>query len=213
MEVTFKSFYPFITWGLINKAIEFAKTIVDVPDEDINYHAVTKNLIVLRKSTMGKKGKRQNFDVAMGCYNREVSEIIASYTLNSLSNILDKALVGLYRDNGLAIVRNLSGPEIESKRKAIITHFKECGLNITLQTNLKIVNFLDVKMKIDTGRYHPYRKPDMSVYINRKSNHPPTLIKEVPREIAKQISDISSNEVVFNESIPIYLDTLRKGFQ
>ena len=61
VEVTFKSFYPFITWGLINKAIEFAKTIVDVPDEDINYHAVMKNLIVSRKSTMSKKGKRQKF--------------------------------------------------------------------------------------------------------------------------------------------------------
>ena len=160
-----------------------------------------------------KKEREKNFDVAMGWYNREVSEIITSYILNSSGNILDKDLVGLYRDNGLAIVRNLSGPEIESKRKAIITHFKECGLNITLQTNLKIVNFLDVKMNIDTDRYHPYRKPDMSVYINRKPNHPPTLIKEVPREIAKQISDISSNEVVFNESIPIYSNTLRKGFQ
>ena len=52
----------------------------------------------------------------------------------------------------------------------------------------------------------------MSVYINRKSNHP-TKIKEIPKAIAKWMSDISSSEVVFNESIPIYLDTLRKkGF-
>ena len=52
----------------------------------------------------------------------------------------------------------------------------------------------------------------MSVYINKKSNHP-TKIKEIPKAIAKWMSDISSSEVVFNESIPIYLDTLRKkGF-
>ena len=52
----------------------------------------------------------------------------------------------------------------------------------------------------------------MPVYINRKSIHP-TKIKEIPKTIAKWISDISSSEVVFNESIPIYLDTLRKkGF-
>ena len=88
--------------------------------------------------------------------------------------------------NGLAIVRNLSGPEIERKRKAIIKIFKECGSNITIQTNLKIVNFVDVEMNLDTGTYWRYRKPDnMPVYINRKSNHPPTIIKEMPKTIAK----------------------------
>ena len=53
----------------------------------------------------------------------------------------------------------------------------------------------------------------MPVYINRNSNHPPIIIKEIPNAIAKWISDISFTEVVFNESIPIYSDALRKkGF-
>ena len=151
----------------------------------------------------------------MGCYNdAEVCDIVGSYILNLLCNILDKDLVGLYRDDDLAIVRNLSGPEIERKRKAIIKLFKECCLNITIKTNLKIVNFLDVKINLDTGTYRPYRKPDNKLaYINRKSNHPPTMIKEVPKAIAKRISDISSSELVFNHSIPVYSDALRKcGF-
>ena len=63
-----------------------------------------------------------------------------------LRNILDKDLEGLYRDNGLAIARNLFGPETERKRKVTIKLFKECGLNITIQTNLKIVNFLDTEI-------------------------------------------------------------------
>ena len=64
-------------------------------------------------------------------------------------------------------------------------------------------------MNLDTGRYRPYRKPDnMPVYINRKSNHLPIITKEIPKAIAKQISDISSSEVVFNESIPIYSEPL-----
>ena len=144
---------------------------------------------------------------------RRSCEIVGSYILNLLGNILGKDLVGLYRDDGLAIVRNLSGPEIERKRKAIIKLFKECGLNITIQTNLKIVNFLDIEMNLGTGTYGPYRKPDnMPVYINRNSNHPPTIIKEIPNAIAKRISDISSSEVVFNESMPIYSDALKKWF-
>ena len=67
-------------------------------------------------------------------------------------------------------------------------------------------------MNLDTGTYRPYRKPDnIPVYINRKSDNPPTIIKEIPKSIAKRISDISSSEVVFNESIPIYSDALRKS--
>ena len=115
----------------------------------------------------------------------------------------------------MTIVKNLSGPEIERKGKAIIKLFKECGLNITIQTNLKIVNFLDVEMNLDRGTYQPYRKPDnMPVCINRKSNHPPLQLKKyIPKAIAKRICNISSNEVVFNEWMPIYLDTPRKcGF-
>ena len=162
-----------------------------------------------------KKEIDEDFDVPMGCYNdAEVCDIVGSYILNLLCNILDKDLVGLYRDDDLAIVRNLSGSEIERKRKAIIKLFKECCLNITIKTNLKIVNFLDVKINLDTGTYRPYRKPDNKLaYINRKSNHPPTMIKEVPKAIAKRISDISSSELVFNHSIPVYSDALRKcGF-
>ena len=47
----------------------------------------------------------------------------------------------------MAIVRNLSGPEIKRKTKAIIKIFKECGLNIAIQTTdcLTIVYYLDVE--------------------------------------------------------------------
>ena len=62
----------------------------------------------------------------MGCYDgAEVCETVESYMVNLLRNILDKNLVGLYRDDDLAIVRNLSGSEIERKRKAIIKLFEE----------------------------------------------------------------------------------------
>ena len=66
-----------------------------------------------------------------------------------LSNVLRKDLLRLYRDDGLAIVSNLSSPEIERKREAIIKLFKECCLKITIQTNLEIVNFHDVEKKSD----------------------------------------------------------------
>ena len=169
------NFYLSITQGLMNKAIEFPKTIVDIPDEDLSIIMQSrKTLLFSEKVPQVKKEIDEDFDVPMGCYNdAEVCDIVGSYILNLLCNILDKDLVGLYRDDDLAIVRNLSGPEIERKRKAIIKLFKECCLNITINTNLKIVNFLDVKINLDTGTYRPYRKPDNKLaYNNRKSNHP-----------------------------------------
>ena len=134
-----------------------------------------KALLFSEKVPLVKKKRDEGFDVPMGCYDgAKVCEIVGSYILNLLGNILVKDLVGLYRADGLAIVRNLSGPEFERKRNAIIKLFTECGLNITMQTNLKIVNFLDIEMNLEIGTCRPYRKPDnMHVYINRKSNQPP----------------------------------------
>ena len=96
-----------------------------------------------RKVSLAKKERDADFDVLIRCYgDAEVCEIVASYILNLL---VCKHLVCLYRDNGLAIVRKLSGPDIERKTKAISKLFKECGLNTTIQTNLKTISFLDIE--------------------------------------------------------------------
>ena len=50
--------------------------------------------------------------------------------------------VGLYRDDGLVLLRNASGPQSERTRKDITREFKTQGLNISISTNLKICNFL-----------------------------------------------------------------------
>ena len=171
----------------MNKAIEFTKTIVDIPDEDLSVIIQSQKTLFSKKVPWVKKERNTDFDVPMGCYDcTEVCGIIGSYILNLLGSILHKDLVGLYKGDDLAIVRNLSGPKIERKRKAIIKLFKECGLNITIQTNLKIVNFTDIEMNLDTGTYRPYRKSD-----NQIKSPPPSIIKEKPKAIAKPVPDIS----------------------
>ena len=52
--------------------------------------------------------------------------------LKKVSNIIDKKSIGLYKDDGLAILQNLSGPQIERKHKDIIKMFKTVGLNIAI---------------------------------------------------------------------------------
>ena len=61
-----------------------------------------------------KKTGTENFDVPMGCYDgAEVWELVGCYILNQLSTVMRKELVGLYRDDSLGIMKNMSGPEIE----------------------------------------------------------------------------------------------------
>ena len=60
-----------------------------------------------------KKTGTEKFDVPMGCYDRaEVCELVGCYILNQLSTVM-RELVGLYRDDSLGIMKNMSGPEIE----------------------------------------------------------------------------------------------------
>ena len=77
---------------------------------------------------------------------------------------------------------------------------------------MRIVNFLDVQFKLNNGTYQPDRTPSNSpVYINKKSNNTPEVLKQLLKSIAKRISDVPSNESIFCNSIPIYSEALKKG--
>ena len=53
-----------------------------------------------------------------GCFNgAEVSDIIRTYIINKISNEINKNQVGLYRDVGLGVLRNMSGSEMDRTRK------------------------------------------------------------------------------------------------
>ena len=59
----------------------------------------------------------------------------------------------LYQDDGLGILQNLSGPEVEHMKKRIIKVFKDCGSNITIKMNLKTVDLLDVRFDLINNGY------------------------------------------------------------
>ena len=121
---------------------------------------------------------------------------------------MNKKDFGLYRDDGLSILRNTSGPEADHKHKSITKVFKECELFITCEVNKKIVDFLYVRFNLNHQRYEPYRKPNNDpVYINKHSNHPP----EVPKAISKRLTSISCNRNVFDRNIGMYNTALKIG--
>ncbi|KAJ8045980.1 hypothetical protein HOLleu_09119 [Holothuria leucospilota] len=107
-------------------------------------------------------------------------------------------------------MRSFSSSNADLVRKDLVKVFQSCGLKITVQTNLRSVNFLDVTLNLDTASYQPYRKPnDEPIYINRLSNHPPTIIKNIPQAIGRRISELSSSEEAFKNTAPAYNEALK----
>ena len=58
---------------------------------------------------------------------------------------------------------------------------------------MKIVNYLDVTLNLNDGSYRPYKKPNEETnYIHVNSDHPPSILKQLPKSIEKRLSSLSS---------------------
>ena len=80
------------------------------------------------------------------------------------------------------------------------------------ESNLKIVNYLDVTLNLNNGSFKPYHKPDDIIqYINKESNHPPSINEHLSASIEKWLSNNSSDEKIFKEAAIYYEDTLNKA--
>ena len=69
--------------------------------------------------------------------------------------------IGLYRDNGLAIIKNKSARLADKTRKELHKIFEQFGLKITAEANLHVVNFLDVTFDLTSGKHRRYRPNTM----------------------------------------------------
>ena len=59
----------------------------------------------------------------------------------------------LYRDDGLVILRNVNEQQIGQTRKNIIKIYKDVRFSIDIETNSKVVNFLDIAVNLNNGIY------------------------------------------------------------
>ena len=140
------NFYPSINPGLLKNAIEFARSIngifISQADENMLLHC-RKSFLFLEGQPWTKSGL-DNFDVPMGSFDgAEVCELIGLYLLHKLTNgvntLFEKSKVGLYRDDGLALIKiNQGGRTAERQIKPILNKiFNSEGLKITVDRPLK----------------------------------------------------------------------------
>ena len=92
----------------------------------------------------------------------------------------------------------------------MIKIFQTRGLILEIKCNLKNVDYLDITFDLNTASCRPYRKPNNdTLYINAKSNHPPSILKQIPAAISKRISTNSSNKQIFQNAAPYYNNILK----
>ena len=113
-----------------------------------------------------------------------------------------------YRDDVLAVTK-MTPMHVERAKKRICKIFQDNNLKITIEANLKCCDFLDVHLDLPSGAHKPFHKPNSKpVYVNVGSNHPKSVIKNIPLGVNERLSMTRSNEEIFNANKGIYQEAL-----
>ena len=201
------AFYPSITEKLFKKAIKYAREFTEITEleEEILWEA--RKGFVIKDGEVWIKKTGQKFDVSMGSPDgAEVAEFVGLYLLSLVTKVFPDS--GLYRDDGAGVVR-LSGPQTTKLVKKLHKIFNDEGLKITVEANLKVVDYLDFAMNLETGTVKPWRKPNSRPkYINVSSCHPSSNIKSLPGMVQSRLSSLSSTAKEFEEVVDPYKEAL-----
>ena len=208
-----KDFYPSIKESLLKEALQFAAQRVDIPSKDMEAVRYARKSLLFDDSHTWIKRDGGLFDVTMGAFDgAEICELVGTYLLSLIAQKYEKKDIGLYRDDGLAAFKDKSGPQNERIKKDFTRIFKEKGLDLVISCNMKIVDYLELTLSLLDGSYRPFRKPDDETnYVHTDSDHPPSILKQIPLSIEKRLSTISSSEAIFNESKDYYQEALKRS--
>ena len=211
IQFDIESFYPSITSELLNKALEYAKSIVHIEQEDVNIIQHSRKSLLFSGQDCWIKKDNDLFDVTMGAYDgAEVCELVGLYLLKKIAQIIPQSNVGLYRDDGLAAISNANGPKLDKIRKKLHEIFKAEKLKIVVQVNMIEVDFLDVHLCMQSGTFRPFMKPNNTLqYIHADSNHPKNITKNIPTMIERRLSGLSSTRDIFEEDKKPYEEALK----
>ena len=85
-----------------------------------------KTLLFNEKIPWIKKDDSKDFDVPTKCFDgAEVCELVGNFIFKKLKNVFQNNTFGLFRDDRLAVIKGLPGPEIERLKKNVIKIFKD----------------------------------------------------------------------------------------
>ena len=115
-------------------------------------------------------------------------------------DIFPDGRVGLYRDDGLAVVQG-NGKDVERVSKMLYNLFQHEDLKIIRECNISVVDYLDVVLDLQNNYYKPFTKANVNTkYVSLHSHHPPSILANIPDAISRRLSSVSScNEMFASE--------------
>ena len=181
---------------MLTDALNYASSYITISEQDIHIILHAKRSLLYSKDAPWCKRDNSDFDVTMGSFDgAETCELVGLYILSQLQHL--DINVGLYRDDGLAVVKK-TPKQIENIKKEICKIFTKNNLKITIEANMKTVDFLDITMDLNSCIHKPFMKPNNTpLYVHKDSNHPKNIIKNIPKGINRRLSMISSNKTIF----------------
>ena len=208
-----QDFYSSISEELLKKSLNFASLHTEITDNEKNIIFHCRKAFLFSDETPWVKKSNNNFDVTMGAYDgAEVCELVGLFLLSIITTKYSIEDVGLYRDDGLAAFKIINGHESDRIRKVLTKIFKDNGLTIDIKCNLKSVNYLDITFDLENEIHKPYNKPNnVPIYVHKDSNHPQSIIKQIPKSVSSRLSTNSSNKEIYKSAAPFYEISLQKS--
>ena len=186
IQIDLVDYYPSVNEKLFQTTLNFAETITPITDlEKELLRNARQSLLYHDGDTWAKVSGL--FDVTMGSYDgAQFTDLVGLMILSKMEDEFKEIKFSLYRDDGLGYHTSMSNQKLDRIRKRLHNFFKQFELQITVETGLKKVDFLDVSFDLNDGTYQPYRKPnDTPVYVHKESNHPKHVLNNIPKAINK----------------------------
>ena len=78
--------------------------------------------------------------------------------------------------------------------------FQQHWLDVTIECNLQMTNFLDIVFDLQTGRL--VKVNNELLYFHKQSNHPSSITKQIPDIISKRLSNVTCDKECFDNTAP-----------
>ena len=144
-------FNPSITEKAEDEALKRAKEYILILEDKINITKhCPKSLLYHNEDLWIKKGVSSNFDNHMGSFDGVYLSEFIGYppTINSIT---DSCNNGFYRDDGLIIVDDCTPRKGDIIKKELHWLFNKFRFKFDIQTNFKIMDYLDVTFNLYNG--------------------------------------------------------------
>ena len=119
MQFDIKDFYPSIKEILLHEAIQFAKEHVPITRKDVEVIFQARKSVLYNNAELWVKKEDSGFDFTMGEYDgAEVCKLIGICMSYLIGKKYDWEIIGLYKDDGPAVFKNVSGQASEKMKNS-----------------------------------------------------------------------------------------------